>query len=104
MTSGPPSSICVPPPSRTPGRPVRRDPTWAQDELILALDLYLRHGLLDDTDARVVDVSEVLNRLPIHPARGDEQSFRNPNGVALKLANFAALDPAYPGGGHVPGR
>ena len=29
--------------------------------------------------------------------------FRNPNGVALKLANFAALDPSYPGVGMTRG-
>lgn len=76
-----------------------RNPTWVFDELILALDLYLDGGLLDDSDARVIELSQVLNRLPIHTQRPDEERFRNPNGVALKLANFAALDPAYPGAG-----
>ena len=33
-----------------------RNPTWAEEELILALDLYLRLGLLDDKDASVVDL------------------------------------------------
>jgi 5-methylcytosine-specific restriction protein A len=78
---------------------VHRSPKWVRDELILALDLYLRCGLLDDRDDRVIDLSEILNQLPIHPYRHDHQRFRNPNGVALKLANFAALDPAYPGKG-----
>jgi 5-methylcytosine-specific restriction protein A len=81
-------------------RPSRhRNPTWAWDELILALDLYLRHGLVDDRDSRVIELSEVLNELPIHTVRPDEERFRNPNGVALKLANFAALDPSYDGVG-----
>ena len=75
-----------------------RNPPWEADELILALDLYLRHGQLDDTDSRVVEVSRVLNTLPIHSTRPDAARFRNPNGVAMKLANFAALDPAYVGG------
>jgi 5-methylcytosine-specific restriction protein A len=80
-------------------QPRGRNPNWAQDELILALDLYFREGLLDDTDPFVVELSELLNRLPIHTVRPDVERFRNPNGVALKLANFAALDPAYQGRG-----
>jgi 5-methylcytosine-specific restriction protein A len=76
-----------------------RNPPWERDELILALDLYLRDGLVDDTDRRVVELSELLNRLPLHPLHPDPSRFRNPNGVHLKLANFAALDPAYPGAG-----
>jgi 5-methylcytosine-specific restriction enzyme A len=76
-----------------------RSPPWERDELILALDLYMRAGLVDDTDRRVIELSELLNRLPLHPLHPDPSRFRNPNGVHLKLANFAALDPAYPGTG-----
>ena len=76
-----------------------RNPTWAEEELILALDLYIRLGLLDDKDASVVDLSLVLNALTIHAARPDQARFRNPNGVAMKLANFAAIDPNYSGRG-----
>jgi 5-methylcytosine-specific restriction protein A len=76
-----------------------RNPPWERDELILALDLYLREGLVDDSHPSVVDLSELLNRLPLHPLQPDPSRFRNPNGVHLKLANFAALDPAYPGAG-----
>jgi 5-methylcytosine-specific restriction protein A len=77
----------------------RRNPPWERDELILALDLYLRVGLVDDSDPRVIELSELLNRLPLHPLHPDPGRFRNPNGVHLKLANFAALDPSYPGAG-----
>ncbi len=76
-----------------------RNPTWAEEELILALDLYLRSGLLDDTNQAVVDLSRVLNDLEIHGERPDVDRFRNPNGVAMKLANFAAIDPNYHGRG-----
>jgi 5-methylcytosine-specific restriction protein A len=76
-----------------------RNPPWAFDELILALDLYLDAGMLDDTDQRVVELSQLLNRLPIHTVRPDRDRFRNPNGVALKLANFASIDPEYHGVG-----
>jgi hypothetical protein len=73
----------------------RRNPKWADPELLLALDLYLREGILDEKDPRVVELSALLNRLQIHTDRPDAAVFRNANGVALKLANFAALDPSY---------
>lgn len=95
MRSLEPSSEPATPASQRRGR----NPTWARDELILALDLYLRNGLLDDLDARVVDLSQVLNALPIHVSRPDRNKFRSPNAVAMKLGNFAALDSAYPGAG-----
>src|SRR5439155_15207836 len=56
--------------------------------------LYFRVGrrVPDDSDPEVVALSELLNALPIHAERPDQARFRNPNGVALKLANFRALD------------
>ena len=76
-----------------------RNPPWAEEELILALDLYLRSGLLDDTAPAVIDLSHVLSDLTVHSKRPDAVRFRNPNGVAMKLANFAAIDPNYHGRG-----
>ena len=76
-----------------------RNPNWVRDELILALDLYLRRGMLGQDHPEVLRVSDVLNALPIHTLRPDIDRFRNGAGVALKLANFAAVDPSYTGGG-----
>ncbi len=42
-----------------------RSPNWTTDELILALDLYLREGQLSKSNPRVVALSGVLNALPI---------------------------------------
>ena len=75
-----------------------RNPTWATDELIVALDLYLRLGMASKTHPEVVAASALLNTLPIHEG-ARSATFRNPTGVALKLANFAALDPSYAGSG-----
>jgi hypothetical protein len=77
----------------------RRNPPWDDRELILALDLYLREGMRGSTDAQVIALSEMLDRLPIHAERPDAVRFRDPNGVALKLAHFAAIDPSIPGKG-----
>lgn len=80
-----------------------RNPNWARDELIIALDLYLTQGQLDERHQDVQRVSRILNALPIHTMRPDLDKFRNPAGVALKLANFAALDPSYGGTGMTRG-
>jgi len=78
------------------------NPNWTVDELILALDVYLRHAprLPAANHPDVVELSETLRKLaPEHP----DETFRNLNGVHLKLANFAALDPDYPGRGSTNG-
>ena len=76
-----------------------RPPTWVRDELILALDLYLRLGALDNSHQEVIALSKLLNGMPIHPDWRYSNDFRNPNGVSMKLGNFQALDPAYAGVG-----
>ena len=75
----------------------KQNPDWTRDELILAFALYLREGLLDDTDPKIIQLSEVLNRLPIHASDTRTATFRNPNGVARKLTNLANHDPDYHG-------
>lgn len=67
--------------------------------MIIALDLYLKHGMLSSTHPKVAEASAILNDLPIHTTRPDLEKFRNPNAVALKLANFASIDPDHPGAG-----
>ncbi|MBE2185902.1 MAG: HNH endonuclease [Rhodothermales bacterium] len=52
---------------------------------------------LEQTDERVIELSETLQHLPIHPPSARTPNFRNPAGVSMKLANFLALDPNYPG-------
>ena len=73
-----------------------RNPTWTRDELILALDLYLRNRerLPDSDDAEIVELSQPLNSLFGAQAK-DANLFRNPNGVYMKLANFRAVDPLH---------
>lgn len=73
-----------------------RNPTWSRDELILALDLYLRHRerLPDSDDAEIVGLSQTLNSLFGEQAN-DAALFRNRNGVYTKLATFRAVDPLH---------
>ncbi|WP_207224199.1 hypothetical protein [Aquimarina brevivitae] len=78
-----------------------RPPKWHRDEIILALDLY--HSIepreMDSKNPKIIEVSEILNNLPIHTQRIDSMKFRNPNGVSMKLNNFKAIDPEYDGKG-----
>lgn len=76
-------------------------PDWTRDELILALDLYFREPSArgSKTHSGVLELSNILNQLPIHKANELEEDFRNPNGVGMKLSNFLRFDPAYTGAG-----
>jgi 5-methylcytosine-specific restriction enzyme A len=78
-----------------------RNPDWTREELILALDLYLmRWGtVVSKDDPEVIKLSKLLNSLPIHADKPNTVTFRNPNGVFMKLGNFSRLDPNYPGEG-----
>lgn len=77
------------------------NPTWTRDELILALELYVRVNPLhtSETNPEIVALSDTLNSLPIHPQTAHGEQFRNPSGVYMKLCNFLRCDPGYPGTG-----
>lgn len=72
---------------------------WTAEERLLALDLYFKIGVTSSTNPQVVGLSGELNARAFHPDAGSRSDFRNPNGVNLKLANFASLDPSYRGKG-----
>lgn len=77
------------------------NPDWTRDELIMALALYFRSGRkqLDPSHPDVVALSSVLNSLGVHDGQARNQTFRNPNGVAMKLGNYSAIDPQRAGAG-----
>ena len=78
-----------------------RNPKWHRDEVILALDLYFRieRNSISATNPQIIELSKLLNKLPIHRDYNTTEKFRNPNGVSLKLHNFSAIDPNYKGEG-----
>lgn len=71
------------------------NPDWNRDETLLALDLLYRHGTpIHKGHDDVVELSSLLRAARIHPTEGRRPSFRNADGVALKLQNlFSAIDP-----------
>jgi len=76
-----------------------RGPHWVHDELLLTLELYILECMgntkpvLGKTNAKVIEMSKLLNRLPIHNERFTNKEFRNPNGVSLRLSNWRHIDP-----------
>jgi predicted HNH restriction endonuclease len=72
-----------------------RNPPWSRDELILALDLYLTNPVSPPgkTSQAVRELSDVLNALGAQLGRGSAATFRNPNGVYMKMMNFRRFDP-----------
>ncbi|HEY0606101.1 MAG TPA: HNH endonuclease [Herpetosiphonaceae bacterium] len=76
-----------------------RNPNWTRDELILALELYIRAGRkqLEASHPDVIELSKQLNQLPIHEPALRNSDFRNPQGVSMKLGNFLSIDPNYTG-------
>jgi 5-methylcytosine-specific restriction protein A len=78
-----------------------RNPDWTRDELILALDLYFRAGKkqLDASHPEILQLSKLLNQLPIHSQELRGSDFRNAQGVSMKLGNLLAVDPDHKGAG-----
>ena len=73
-----------------------RNPPWSRDELILALDLYVRFkgNPPGKSSPEIMGLSSLLNRITGGPG-GEAEDFRNPNGVYMKLMNFRRFDPVY---------
>lgn len=71
------------------------NPDWQRDETLLALDLLYRHDrAIDKHHDDVVELSSLLRSALIHPHTERKPSFRNADGVALKIQNLlSAVDP-----------
>lgn len=92
-------AIVVGKPPRPSTQTSTLNPDWTRDELIIALDVYLRHRtrLPDKGSKEIADLSRTLNRLGEKLFRPEDRAktFRNENGVYMKLMNFRRLDPQY---------
>ena len=74
-----------------------RNPDWVRDELILALDMYLKHAGKPPRkgNPEIDELSKILNRLGRYLGIATEDRFRNVNGAYMKLMNFRRLDPVF---------
>lgn len=80
-----------------------RNPPWTRDELILALELYLRNPQSPPgkTSGEVADLSATLRLLGQRLGTAVEGKYRNTNGVYMKMMNFRRFDPTATGEGRV---
>ncbi|MFJ6820420.1 HNH endonuclease [Streptomyces niveus] len=76
-----------------------KNPDWARDEIILACRLVMENDWkgLDAHDSRVMELSALLQLLPLHAEAERNEKFRNPNGVARKTFDIATRHPEYQG-------
>ena len=74
-----------------------RNPDWTWDEHVLALELYManREHLPGKTQPQVLALSGLLNRLGERKGLRSTSTFRNADGVSMKLQNFKRFDPFY---------
>ena len=63
--------------------------TWDTHELVVTLDLYRQSGTLPQTDERVLEIADLLERTP--------------GSISLRLSNFANRDPEHVGKGMYAG-
>jgi hypothetical protein len=81
----------------SPKSVTREQLVWTREEVILAMDLYVRldvlHGrtIPDQTSDEIVRLSELLKKLSAYPPERQDEKYRNPNGVHLKLTNLRAV-------------
>ena len=75
---------------------------WVEEEIRLLLSFYqkMQSGDMHKSYSLVIQASEAIRNLSINKEYSqNDPKFRNPNGIALKLANFLFLDPNYSGKG-----
>ncbi|QOF73169.1 HNH endonuclease [Aminobacter sp. SR38] len=74
-----------------------RNPPWHRDELILALDLYAQNPMSPPgkQSTKVRELSDTLNTLAVALGLDREGTFRNSNGVYMKVMNFRRFDPEF---------
>lgn len=78
------------------GEAQNSNPNWTREETILALDLYVRRRpqLPDQADREIVRLSDQLRAYAAQRGVQGTETFRNPNGVSMKVANLSRLDSA----------
>lgn len=78
-----------------------RNPDWTRDELLVALNFYLTHRprIPGKTSLEINELSNQLRQINAELGIEGDDTFRNTNGVYMKLMNFRRFDPDYKGDG-----
>lgn len=73
-----------------------RNPDWSRDETILLMDLYLNTPRAGKAHPEVLALSALLRAAENRNDRPRLASFRNPDGITMRLRNFGRLDSQTP--------
>jgi 5-methylcytosine-specific restriction enzyme A len=78
-----------------------KNPKWSSDEIILTLNFYHRNypTIPEKSSTEIEDLSNTLRKLQIKLGDNINETYRNPNGVYMKMMNFHHFNPNYPGDG-----
>lgn len=74
--------------------PRSRNPNWTRDELILTLDTYFKADVekLTKNDDIVLQLSKLLQSLNAYESKYRTNTYRNPDGVLMKLLNIHSIE------------
>lgn len=80
---------------------VTQNPDWTRDELVLAAEFYRRHAprIPGQTSAALIALSDEILAAAAQQGLVGKETFRNPNGVHMKLMELRKYDPSYLGAG-----
>lgn len=86
------------PPLYIPQEKQAKNPLWTREQVILALDLYVKHKGRDPGSAHpdVLEVSALLRQMATEAGL---TTYRNAAGVIMKMMNFRSIDPTFTGKG-----
>lgn len=78
-----------------------RNPKWSRDEIILTLDFYFRHypTIPEKHSDEIKILSDQLRSLTDRLGHDLNDTYRNANGVYMKLMNFHHFNDEHPGDG-----
>lgn len=83
-----------------------RNPNWTKDELILATVFYRKHAprIPGRSTSELIELSKDIRNVALALGLSGDETFRNPNGVYMKLMELRKYDPTYHGTGLGHGR
>lgn len=79
--------------------PPTRNPDWSRDELILATEFYIQYSpsIPGKTSRKLMDLADQIRAAATLQGLEGNDTFRNPNGVYMKLMELRKYDETYKG-------
>ena len=83
------------------GSKVKRNPKWSRDEILVTLDFYFKYypTIPEKTSSQIEQLSDLLRSLSDQIGNDLSDTYRNSNGVHMKLMNFHHFNDQHKGQG-----